>query len=83
MQANFKYTACVIEFINCIIKCSIIPEDEAKTPQYNIPSTLLNELDLSFIQKLDVNLNAVARKCQMHSSTHKTTCYKYGAIATN
>ncbi len=82
LQADSEYVVCVVEIIDCIIKCSIIPEDEAYAPQSDAPSTSLNDSNSSFVLKLDVNSNAVVRKCQMHLSTHNAICYKYGAIAT-
>lgn len=32
LEANSEYTAHIVEFINRIIRCSIIPEDEAHGP---------------------------------------------------
>ena len=80
-QLIAEYVARVVVFINRIIRCSIKPEDEAKAPQPNAPSASLDESDSSFALKLDADLNAVAKRFQMHSSTHNATCYKYGAAA--
>lgn len=33
-----EYATCIVEFINRIIRCSIIPKDKANTSQSNIPS---------------------------------------------
>lgn len=76
------YATCIVEFIDYIIRCSIIPEDEADAPQPNALLASLDDSNSSFILKLDVNSNVVAKKCQMHLSTHNAICYKYGAIVT-
>ncbi len=81
MQADSEYAACVVEFIDHIIKCFIIPEDEGHLPQSDAPSASLDNSDSSFVLKLDVDSNAVVKKCQMHSSTYNATCYKYSAAA--
>ncbi len=83
LHTDSKYAVCVVEFIDYIIRCSIIPEDEAHTLQLDAPLASLNESDLSFILKLDINSNAVARKCQIYLSTHNATCYKYGTATTS
>lgn len=68
-------------FINRILRCSIKPEDEAMTLQPDALSDFFDELDSSFALKLDLDSNAVTMRFQMHFSTHKATCYKYGAVA--
>ncbi len=82
LQADSEYTAHVVEFLDRIIKCSIIPEDEAHAPQSDAPSAFLDDSNSSFVLKLDVDTNVVVRKCQMHLSTHNATCYQYSAAAT-
>ncbi len=82
LQADFKYIPCVVEFIDRIIRCSIIPEDKVYAPQSNTLLASFNESDSSFVLKLDIDSNAFMRKCQMYLSTHNATCYKYGAAAT-
>lgn len=74
LQADSEYASRVVVFINHIIRCFIKPEDEAKTPQPNAPSASHNESDSSFALKLDANSNVMAKKFQMHSSTHNVTC---------
>ncbi len=64
-----------------MIKYSIILKDKAYAPQSGALLAFLDESALSFLVKLDVDSNAVARKCQMHFSTHNATCYKCGAVA--
>ena len=44
-------------------------------------SAFLDKSDSNFVLKLDDNLNVVAMRFQMHSSTYNTTYYKYGAAA--
>ncbi len=83
MQANSEYAICIVEFIDYLIKCSIISEDEAYARQSDTPSAFLDDLDSSFVLKLDINSNAIARKCQMHLLTHNATCYKYGTNETS
>lgn len=51
-------------------------------PQSNTPSAFFNNLDLSFILKLDVDSNAIVRECQIYLSTYNATCYKYDATTT-
>lgn len=63
LQADFEYTACIVEFIDCIFRCSIIPEDEVYVPQSNVSSASFDNSNSSFVLKLDINSNAVARKC--------------------
>ena len=82
LQLDSEYTACIIVSINRMIRCSIKPEDEAKAPQPNAPSAFFDESDSSFVLKLDVNSNTMAKRFQMHLSTHNATCYKYRAAAT-
>ncbi len=76
-----EYATCVVEFIDCIIRYSIILEDEAHAPQSHAPLPSLNDSDLRFVLKLDVHSNAVARKYSIHLSIYNATCYKYGVVA--
>ncbi len=61
---------------------SIIPEDEAYAPQSDAPSASFDNSDSSFVLKLDVDSNIIAKKCQIYLSTHNATCYKYSAATT-
>lgn len=70
---NSEYTVHVFEFIECIIRCFVILEDKTHALQSDTSLTFFDELDSSFILKLDVNLNIIARKYQMHLSTHNAT----------
>lgn len=81
-QVNSKYAIHIVEFIDYIIKYSIIPKDKVYVLQSNTPLAFFDESDSSFILKLDVDLNVVARKYQIHLSTYTTTCYKYGVTTT-
>ena len=81
MQTDSKYIACIVESVDCIIRCFIIPKDKQYASQFNAPSAFFNNSDSSLVLKLDVNSNAIVKKCQMHLSTHNVTCYKYGAAA--
>lgn len=84
LQADSEYTAYIVEFIDCIIRYSIIPKDEAHASQSDVLLAFFDNSDSSFVLKLDINLNVVVRKCQIHLSTYNTTCYKYGiAIMVN
>lgn len=82
MQTDSKYVACIIVFINPIIRYFINLKDKAKTLQFDVPSAFLDELDSSFAPKLDVDSNAVAIKFQMHLSIYNAIYYKYGAAIT-
>lgn len=77
MQADFEYAACIVVFINHVIKCSIKLEDEAKALQPNILSAFFDELNLSFILKLDLNSNAMTMRFQMLLLIHNIIYYKY------
>ncbi len=83
LQADSEYAACIVEFIDCIIRCSIILEDEAHVPQSDALSAYHDDSDSSFVLKLDVDSNVVVRKYQIHLSTHNAICYKYDAAATD
>lgn len=82
MQADFEYAARIIEFVNCMIRCSTVLEDKTQAPKFKAPSAFFDESDLSLALKLDVDSNAMAMTYQMHLLTHNTICYKYGAAAT-
>lgn len=83
LEADYEYAVYVVVFINCIIKCSIKPKDEANAPQPDTLSAFLDKSDSSFALKLDVDSNAVTMKFQIHLSTHKATCYKYSIAVTS
>lgn len=82
LQTDSEYAARVVEFVNCIIRYSIVLEDKTRVPKFEAPSASLDEWDSSFALKLDVDSNAMAMRYQMYSSIHNATCYKYGAAAT-
>lgn len=44
-----------MEFINCIIKCSIISEDKVQISLSNTLSTFLDKLDSKFALKFEVH----------------------------
>ena len=81
LQADSEYAACVVEFVNRIIRCSIVLEDKTRAPKFEAPSAFLDESDSSFALKLDIDSNIMAMRYQMHSSNHNAICYKYGATA--
>lgn len=66
LQIDTKYAACIVEFINCIIRWFMIPEDETHALQSNTSLPYFDELDSSFMLKIDINLNAVVRDCLMN-----------------
>lgn len=57
-------------------------KDEVNVVQSNTPSAFFEELDSSFILKLDTSSNVVEKKCYIHLLIYYATCYKYGAIET-
>lgn len=73
MQTYFKYAIFIIEFINCISRYSIIPKKEVHISQSDILLAFFGELNSNFELKLDINSNTIARNCQIHLSTYKTT----------
>ncbi len=81
MQLDSKHAPCIVNFINCIIRYSIIPESKIQAPQSNALLAILEESDLSFVLKLYVDLNPMVKRYQMHLSIYNASCYKYKAVA--
>ena len=82
LRSDPAYTTRMIQFIDRIIKCSIVPARRSDGPKLDAPLASLNETDQEFAQRLEDDSNAVASKCQLHSSSHNATCFEYGAAAT-
>lgn len=80
LQVDFENTACIVEFIDYIIRYFIITKDEANISESDTLSIFFVELDSSLVLKLDINSNSVVKKCQMHLSTYNTIWYKYNTI---
>lgn len=72
-----EYVDHIIEFINYIIRCFIIPKKEVYMLQFGALLVFLNNSDSSFALKLDVNLHIVARSFEIYLSTYNASCYKY------
>lgn len=71
----------VVEFINYIVKYSIISKNEVHMPQSDALLISFDKLNLGFISKLDVNLNTIARSYQMYFFIHSGTCCKYNVTS--
>lgn len=82
LQSDPEYAACMVRFIDKIIRCSIDSEQNSEAPKNEGPSASSKETDREFDIKLHNDSNVVAAKIQMHLSSHNTTCFKYGAAAT-
>ena len=79
--SDTEYAAKMVEFVDNIIKCSIISTIQPETLLQEAPRASLDETDEEFSQKLEQDSNAIAAKSHLHSSTHNATCFKYGAAA--
>lgn len=51
LEADFEYFVCIVKFINCIIKYSIISEDEIYTSQSNTSSAFVKWVGFEFYTK--------------------------------
>lgn len=77
-----EYSHRIAQYLDHIIRCSIISDKTHTTCNLQAPSAFLDKLDTELAEKLAADSNAVASKCQMHSTSHNATCFKYGAAAT-
>ena len=75
------YKARMAEYLDCIMKCCIVPNAGADKDNSEAPSASLDETDDIFAAKLAIDSNCIASKCQMHSTSHNATCFKYGSAA--
>ena len=82
MQADFKYTIDIVEFINCNSRYSIIPQVGVRISQSDALLASCNKLNSNFVFKLDINSNIISKSCQIYLWTYKTTYYKYGTSVT-
>lgn len=78
---DLVYIAGIVEFIENIIRYSIVSRLQAETLSQKAPQASLDETDDDYGSKLEHDSNAVAAKSQFHSNTYNTTCFKYGAAA--
>ncbi len=69
----------MVEFVDYIIKCSIISTIQPETLLQEVPQASLDKTDKEFSQKPEQDSNAIAAKSQLHSNTHNSTYFKYGA----
>lgn len=76
LETYFEYTTYIIQYINYIIRYFIILKDKADISQFNTPLAFLNESNLNFILKLNMNSNTIVRKYQIYLPTYNATCYK-------
>lgn len=49
-----------------MIRYSIITQNDVDMPLFDTILAFCNKLNLSFVVVLDIDINAVARKCQIH-----------------
>lgn len=62
---DFEYIFYIVESINCIIRCSIITKNEVDMPSFDTTLASFDKSNSSFVVILDIDLNTVARKCQI------------------
>ena len=77
-----QYKRQMVKYLDHIVNCSIQPDGLMLDISSEAPPANLAETNQQFNDKLAADSNAVAAKCQMHSTTHNATCFKYGAAAT-
>lgn len=83
MPSDPDYLSQLIQFLDHIIKASlsVSPSDTSATqnpcPTKFTPFSTTHDID-AFCASLDADSNKVASKVQMHSTSHNTSCYKYG-----
>lgn len=71
----------MIEFINIIIiKCS--KDAEENCPQANNLSGLSTPSQTEFNHSSSQDSSAITKRCHVHFTRHRATCYKYGEAAT-
>lgn len=63
LQIDFKYIAYIFEFINYIIIYFIDSKIKAYMLLLDTSLAFFDELNLSFIFRLDINLNAITKSC--------------------
>lgn len=72
----------MMKFIDNIVCYLITDISLTKEIKQEVLSASLNKTDADFALKLYKDSNAIASKTQIHSSSHNTTCFKYGVAAT-
>ena len=77
-----QYKRQMVEYLDHIVNCSIQSDGLMLDISSEAPPADLAETNQQFNNKLAADSNAVAAKCQMHSTTHNATCFKYGAATT-
>ena len=70
-------TQSMTQYLDGIIKCCIEPDGTALSRGLEAPPASLEEIDAKFA----ADRNHSASTCQMHSTSHNATCFKYGAAA--
>ncbi len=76
------YAKRMVEFIDNIIRCSIDSTLQIELLSHEAPNASLDETDKEFAPKLNRDSIFIVVKCQLHSSTHNTTYFKYSAAVT-
>lgn len=68
---------CIIEFINYIIKCSIILKKKTNILKSKVFLVSFNKFNKTLIFLFEDNFNIIVLKYQIYFLIYNTICYKY------